>query len=70
MSSPQNCSAVSGTPARTAAQMPTRTERRTKRGLRAPNACEANGATAETSPMPSVKAANSTVWLSAAAATT
>ena len=70
MSSPQNCRAVSGTPARNAAQMPTRTARRTKRGLRAPNAWEANGATAETRPIPSVKAANSMVWLRAAAATT
>jgi hypothetical protein len=40
------------------------------RGWRAPNACEASGATADTMPMPTVKAANSTVCASAVAATT
>jgi hypothetical protein len=37
-------------PMMTAAHNPTRSERRTRRGLRAPNACAASGATAETGP--------------------
>ncbi len=57
-----------GTPRITAAHKPTRKARRTMRGCRAPYACEAKGATADTSPMPTVKAANSTVCASAAAA--
>ena len=39
------------------------------RGLRAPNACAANGATAETSPIPKVKLTKNTVCASDAAAT-
>ena len=42
----------------TAAHSPTRSERRTMRGLRAPNACAASGATAETGPMPSTNPTN------------
>ncbi len=52
-----------------AAQSPTRSERRTSRGLRAPNACAASGATADTSPIPKVKLTKKTVFASAAAAT-
>ena len=57
-------------PSSVAAQRPTRSARRTMRGWRAPNACEASGDTAETMPMPTTKAANSTVCASADAATT
>ena len=57
-SSPQSCATLTGMPMMTAAHNPTRSERRTRRGLRAPNACAASGATAETGPMPRTNPTN------------
>ena len=57
--------------ARRASRRPTgrrASARRTMRGSRAPKACAASGATADTRPMPTTKAANSTVCASAAPA--
>ena len=67
--SPNSGSAIIGSEIMSAAHSPTRSARRTRRGLRAPNACAASGATAETSPMPKVKVTKNTVCASAAAAT-
>ena len=67
--SPNSGSAIIGSEISSAAHSPTRSARRTRRGLRAPNACAASGATAETSPMPKVKVTKNTVCASAAAAT-
>ncbi len=67
--SPRNDSAIIGSAINNAAHRPTRSDRRTPCGLRAPNACAASGATAETRPMPKVKLTKKTVCASDAAAT-
>ena len=67
--SAQNRRAISGSEINSAAHSPTRSERRIRCGLRAPNACAASGATADTRPIPKVKLTKSTVCASDAAAT-
>src|SRR5262245_32361229 len=62
MSSPQSWATLMGTPSITAAQSPTRSERRTMRGSRAPKACAASGATADTGPIPSTNPTNRIRW--------
>ncbi len=61
---------MTGMPRSSAALMPTRSARRTIRGLRAPYACAASGVTAAISPEPDHECGESNAaWPSDAAAT-